>query len=152
MKPKCYHCKKEVSNKDDLCPHCGTNLKSRRKALGIGCGLFVFIIVAMASLAFLSDDDTTPELTAEQKRTQKIEKCFSAWDGSQINLTNRIKSSLNDEDSYKHIETTYIDKDSVLYVQTIFSAKNGFGGTIKQTVIVETNLNCEITDVVQWIQ
>ncbi|MCR4903218.1 MAG: hypothetical protein K6A23_10180 [Butyrivibrio sp.] len=85
-----------------------------------------------------------------------IRNQFSAWDGSHIELTKLIKENLNDEDSYKHIETTYRDiktqadvdevnealssagkTDTVqvgdLFIVTKFSAKNGFNATIKST-------------------
>ena len=87
-------------------------------------------------------------------RNQWISSQFSAWDGSHSGLTKMIKKSLNDEKSYKHIETTYRnlkDQESIdeineilkskglsttieigdLLVMTQFTAKNGFNATIK---------------------
>lgn len=81
---------------------------------------------------------------------------FSAWDGSHTVLKGLIKDNLNDEKSFKHIETTYVDistkdkKDQVnnllkkagysqrvdiddLFIMTTFSAKNAFNATIKNT-------------------
>lgn len=81
---------------------------------------------------------------------------FSAWDGSHRQLEDLIIKNLNDEKSYKHIETTYRDiateedRDEVnnilanagysdrvevgdLLIQTQFSAKNAFNATIKST-------------------
>lgn len=85
-----------------------------------------------------------------------IKDQFSAWDGSHFELTKLIKQNLNDEKSYEHIETTYRniatedDMNEVnkvlsdsgysqrveigdLFIMTKFSAKNGFGGVIKNT-------------------
>ncbi|MCK9502434.1 MAG: hypothetical protein M0Q52_11460 [Lascolabacillus sp.] len=81
---------------------------------------------------------------------------FSAWDGSHRKLKELILKNLNDEKSYDHIETTYIDVNSEerinnvnkilsdagysqrvemddLFISTQFSAKNAFGGTVKNT-------------------
>lgn len=83
---------------------------------------------------------------------------FSPWDGSHDGLKKMIKANLNDEGSFKHIETTYIDvsdedaKERVnsmlkkagyskrvevgdLLITTKFSAKNAFGGRVKNTAI-----------------
>lgn len=85
-----------------------------------------------------------------------IKDQFNPWDGSHFELTKLIKQNLNDEKSYEHIETTYRniatedDMNEVnkvlsdsgysqrveigdLFIMTKFSAKNGFGGVIKNT-------------------
>ena len=90
------------------------------------------------------------------ERNEWIKSQFSAWDGSHTVLKDLIKDNLNDEKSFKHIETTYIDiateekMDYVngiledagysqrvevgdLFVMTDFSAKNAFNATIKNT-------------------
>lgn len=95
---------------------------------------------------------TTP--TAE--RQSWINNQFSAWNGSHKKLEGLIKKNLNDEKSYKHIDTTYIDifnadlQNQVndilkqakvsyraeigdLLVMTEFSAKNSFNATVKNT-------------------
>lgn len=89
-------------------------------------------------------------------RNEWINSQFSAWDGSHTVLKELIKDNLNDEKSFDHIETTYIDieteakKNEVnnilkqagysqrvdigdLFVMTKFSAKNAFNATIKNT-------------------
>lgn len=105
--------------------------------------------------------DRTYEVTSmssdfNSERNEWINSQFSLWDGSHTVLTELIKDNLNDEKSYKHIETTYIDistkemKDYVngilkdagysqrvdvgdLFIMTNFSAKNAFNGTVKNT-------------------
>ena len=88
-------------------------------------------------------------------REDWFEKQFSSWDGSNNELNNLIKKNLNDENSFKHIQTKFIDinsdemlnrvKSSMrqlgyntdniekwdILVQTEFSAKNAFNATIK---------------------
>ncbi len=89
---------------------------------------------------------------------QWINDQFSVWDGSHKVLKELIIKSLNDEKSYKHIETKYrtikTQEDKVeinkileeagystrveikdLYITQEFSAKNAFNATIKNTGI-----------------
>lgn len=90
------------------------------------------------------------------ERNEWITSQFSAWDGSHTVLKNLIKDNMNDEKSFKHIKTTYIDaateekKNQVndilkqsgysqrvdvgdLFVMTEFSGKNAFNATVKNT-------------------
>ncbi len=87
-----------------------------------------------------------------------IESQFSAFDGSNITMNRLIKNNMNDESSFKHIETSYVEiysedvRDRInsmianigysvnlnagdLYITTTFSGKNAFGGTVKNTAI-----------------
>lgn len=97
-----------------------------------------------------------PTSNYNSKHNQWITSQFSAWDGSHPALEELIIDNLNDEKSYEHIKTSYIDivdeskqeevnqilenagfsqrveiEDLLILVE--FSAKNGFGGTIKST-------------------
>ena len=114
------------------------------------------------SPAMLSDDVTeetvaaeeTPSYYDDQERTNWINNQFSSWTGAHKELEDLIKDSLNDEKSYKHIETSYTDiidetvcgqindflsnagysqrvKTGDLFIMTEFSAKNMFNATIK---------------------
>ncbi len=81
---------------------------------------------------------------------------FSIWDGSHKVLKDLIKDNLNDEKSFEHIETSYVEiindyyKDEIngilksaninqsvqigdLWITTEFSAKNSFNATVKNT-------------------
>lgn len=87
-------------------------------------------------------------------RSDWVESQFSLWDGSHKVLEDLIKDNLNDERSYKHEETTYLDitseslkkqandmlkecgvKEQVelgdLLIITEFSAKNAFDARVK---------------------
>ncbi len=62
---------------------------------------------------------------------------FSVWDGSYRPLEKLIKSSMNDDSSYKHVSTTYslvLNKDPHAIVKTTFRGTNTYGGVVKQTV------------------
>lgn len=89
-------------------------------------------------------------------RSEWISGQFSIWDGSHKVLTDIVKRNLNDEKSFDHISTDYIDvsdgdmMDLVngiletagysqrvavgdLFIMMEFSAKNAFNATIKNT-------------------
>ncbi len=89
-------------------------------------------------------------------RNQWIKGQFSQWDGSHTDLKKLVIKNLNDEKSFKHINTTYIDikddetKEEInkildnagyknrveigdLWITMEFSAKNAFNATIKNT-------------------
>lgn len=82
-------------------------------------------------------------------RKEMIEKQFSSWDGAHIKLSRLIKDSMNDPDSYEHVETKYWDMKDHLIVITTFRGKNAFGGVVKNTVKAKASLdgeNIEITE------
>lgn len=83
---------------------------------------------------------------------------ISSWDFSNRDLNALIKKNLNDEKSFKHIETTYVEivnekmRDMTnemikssnstarveigdIWFTTKFSAKNAFNGTVKNTAV-----------------
>lgn len=114
---------------------------------------------APALVTAIIDFDGTIEITSSSSdynsaRNQWIRNQFSVWNGANLQLEQLIISSLNDEKSYKHISTSYRDivdetvRDEVnqilesagyqarvevddLFIQTNFSAKNGYGATVK---------------------
>ena len=92
----------------------------------------------------------------ERKHKDWVSGQFSFWDGSHSDFNKLIKKNLNDEKSFKHIETNYIEistqemKDYInsviksagykytvnigdLFLITEFSCKNYFNATIKAT-------------------
>lgn len=86
---------------------------------------------------------------AAEKRRKNIEAQFSAYDGSHRNLEKAIKSSMNDEDSYNHIETTLVDRGDHLIISTTFSGKNSFNATVKNIVRAKVTLNGDILEIIQ---
>ena len=117
-----------------------------------------FVFVCLLILAAGSTDNggeksgssvpkTVPK-TQEEIRKEKIEKHFSAWDGSHRGLTKLIKKSMNDPDSYKHVETVYWDKGDHLVVKTTFRGKNAFGGVVKNWIMAKVDLNGNVIEVI----
>lgn len=83
-----------------------------------------------------------------EERTKKVEKGFSAWDGSHVQLTRLIKKNMNDPDSYDHAETTYIDKTDYLIVKTTYRGKNAFGGIVLGSITAKVSLEGSVLEII----
>lgn len=102
----------------------------------------------------------------KDERYEWMSSLFSVWDGSCDQLNDLIVDNLNDEKSFEHIETTYVDiydadtRDTYadvlsqagidfdievgdIWIQTEFSAKNSFGGTVKNTAFAIASWSVE---------
>jgi hypothetical protein len=104
---------------------------------------FVFLIIIGAINA--PRVEHVPLTKAELHQKNVISQ-FSGWDGSNYAMTKRIKSILNDPDSYEHIETRYKDKGTYLAVYSTISAKNAFGGRIKNTFMGIVDMDENVTE------
>lgn len=81
-------------------------------------------------------------------RQRTIEQQFSQWDGSHRGLERIIKKSMNDPDSYKHDETSYVDMGDYIVVKTSFRGKNAFGGVVRNWVRARFSLTGEFLEVI----
>ena len=60
-----------------------------------------------------------------------VNEQFSAYDGSSYWLIKYVKQSMNDPDSFQHIETRYTDNgDKTLTVTMKYRGNNAFGGKV----------------------
>lgn len=71
----------------------------------------------------------------------EVEKWMSGWNGSIRDFVTKVKSDLKDPESFKHIETSYNNKNSRVIVRMKFSAKNAIGGNLSN--IAEGILNIQ---------
>lgn len=146
----CKECGKEVSRKAETCPHCGVRFKKQPTQYGCGTIILLGVVVVILIGFFSSNKTSTPSTpkTPEQVRKERIEKNFSAWDGSHTGLTQIIKKSMNDPNSYDHEETVYWDKGDYLLVKTTFRGKNAFGGVVKNSVMAKVDLNGNVIEII----
>jgi len=90
-----------------------------------------------------------PKIKTEQElRKERIERGFSPWDGSHRQLEKIVKKAMNDPDSYKHDQTTYIDKGDYLIVNTTFRGKNKFGGVVRNRVSAKATLDGDVIEII----
>jgi hypothetical protein len=83
-----------------------------------------------------------------KNRKEIVEKQFSGWDGSHRGLTKFIKESMNDPDSYEHMETRFRDDKSSIFVITKFRGKNAFGGKIINTVSARVDFEGNVIEII----
>ena len=88
-------------------------------------------------------------LSPAERRTKEVEKAFSPWDGSHLELTRAIKKVMNNPDSYKHVETRYTDLGDTLMVRTTFRGTNKFGAVVTNTVAATVSLDGRVIDMAQ---
>ena len=59
-----------------------------------------------------------------------------------------IKKSMNDPDSYEHVETRFRDDGNSIFVITEFRGKNAFGGKVKNTVSARVDFEGNVIEVI----
>lgn len=105
---------------------------------------FVFIAIGSSE-----DEQKNEDGTPKTERQIQVEKQFSAWDGSHIELTKLIKKAMNDPDSYKHIETVFWDMKDPVVVLSTYSGKNAFGGRVKNWVKAKADNDGKIVEIIE---
>lgn len=121
------------------------------KKLTIKHILSVLTVCFFIFIAFGSDDEeskTNADGTTKTERQIEVEKQFSAWDGSHSGLTALIKKSMNDPDSYEHIETRFNDEGDYILVITKFRGANAFGGKVINTVSAKVDFSGNVIEVI----
>ncbi|QWU35638.1 hypothetical protein [Serratia ureilytica] len=94
-----------------------------------------------------------PKSMEEYTNLDAFQENFSGWDGSYRPLEKLIKKSMNDDSSYKHVETMshlVLGKDPHAVVKTRFKGTNAYGGIVTQAVSARVNLNTG--DVIEIIE
>ena len=133
------------------------NVKNKSRHVVSLLGVLLFLIFAVGSVDDSGSSSSSSSKSSSSKsnssrpktRTEIIEQQFSAWDGSHRSLTKLIKESMNDPDSYDHVETVYWDKGDHLIVRTTFRGKNAFGGVVKNWVKAKVDLNGNVIEVIE---
>jgi len=157
----CSECNKEISRSAPVCPHCGfvrfkqqntynifneTEKKKKDNKLALILGIALVVIVGITYISSSSHSEPQPR-TKEEIRYDQIKTGFSAWDGSHIELTKLIKRTMNNPNSYEHVETTYSDNGDHLIVSTTFRGTNAFGGVVTNRIAAKVSLNGTIIQV-----
>lgn len=111
-----------------------------------------------ADISFVSNKSTDQVLFAGfgrsaatdylSERQRRVEKQFSAYDGSHRNLKIAVKETMNDPDSFEHVRTEYNDRGDHLVVKMTFRGANAFGGKVINNITVMTSLDGDILEVI----
>ncbi|HHA1475651.1 TPA: hypothetical protein ACOEEV_002047 [Enterobacter roggenkampii] len=88
--------------------------------------------------------EKAPDELAKTINIDPFTSNFSGWDGAYRPLEKLIKDNMNDDGSYKHVETfiSQLDftKDPHAIIKTTFKGKNAYGGIVKEAVTARVNL------------
>jgi hypothetical protein len=88
------------------------------------------------------------EKQKEKDRLSKAESFFSPWNGSNSELEESIKATLNDPNSYDHVETRHWNMGAKIRVKSTFRAKNAYNATI--TSKVWADLDAKSGKIIKW--
>ncbi|CAD7812544.1 hypothetical protein CHRY9390_02528 [Chryseobacterium aquaeductus] len=92
-------------------------------------------------ISILNKELEQKNLTKVQRKEIEIEikgikelafakKNISAWDGSNPKLERAVKKSMNDPDSYEHVQTTFSYKKDKVIATMIYRGNNAFGAKV----------------------
>jgi len=90
-----------------------------------------------------NDFESDPNSLNDKINLDTFKGNFSGWDGSYRPLEKLIKASMNDDSSYKHVETVYhliLNKDPHAIVRTTFRGTNAYGGIVKESISARVNV------------
>lgn len=145
----------------DICKDCGT-VKNENKCkgcsaklnvstnndiglyIGIGIGVLAVMLILLFAPRVPANQtplQTTSQETSEELRMRKINEQFSGWDGSHYALTDYIKKSMNDPDSYEHVQTLHWDMKDYLIVSITYRGSNIYGAIVTNTVKAKISLD-----------
>jgi DNA-directed RNA polymerase subunit RPC12/RpoP len=130
-----------VLAKADISPNEVVSRKSKSK-LGMLALIFLALVVIFPFIVPDSnpvgaDTDTTAAKTTIDPNAP--ENFFSGWNGSNKELVDLVKSTMNDPDSFEHVETRFSDKGNSLSILMTYRGKNGFNATITNSVSADLN-------------
>ena len=120
---------------------------SNKWKIGIGVVLLIIFFRIITPKDPIKEVKATSIKSKSELRQEKIKSGFSSYDGSHYELTKYIKDQMNDDDSYEHIETTYIDKGDFILLQTRFKGKNAFGGIVKNNIQAKADTNGNLIEI-----
>ncbi len=87
--------------------------------------------------------------TAEELRRERVEREFSAWDGSHRGLVRYVKNAMHDDDSFEHVETRYSDNGDHIVVLMHYRGANVFGGIVKNWVKAEVDFDGNVLQILE---
>lgn len=94
------------------------------------------LILVVGILSAMYGQVTKP---VEQVRAEQVQELFFA-DGRNYQVIQAVKKSMNDPDSFEHIETQHVDQGSGdVAITMMFRGKNAFGGKVVNKAVAMVN-------------
>lgn len=127
MQIECPECSKMISDKADMCPHCGYSLKKARddKATGLGC--MVFLVLAVALYFYIGSGNSTSDTPQKEREPDNI----AAFVMSQTFVEKHLVSPSTAKFPYSS-GAKIVKLDSVTWrVTSYVDSQNKLGGMIR---------------------
>lgn len=111
-------------------------------------------LLVLAVFVVLTLNSCGEKKTKEELRTEKITDLLynNGQKTVRVNLKYMLEDKLNDPNSLKLLETTYVDKGSTIVITQNFTAKNTFGGMLKKDIVVTIDTLGNIVKVNRWFE
>ena len=94
----------------------------------------LILIVVVLSVIFGESNKSV-----EQIRDEQVQELFFA-DGQNYQVVQAVKKSMNDPDSFEHIETRHVDNGTGdVAITMMFRGKNAFGGKVINRAVAMVN-------------
>ena len=121
-----------------------------------GCVLMVALLISLMIFFYFTcegEPETEKPLTKEEIRRNYINRLIynNGMNSVNVKLIQLIERDLNDPNSMQNLKVSFIDRDSIILVSKSFTAKNAFGGRVREEVIVAIDTLGNITEVIKWI-
>ena len=127
MQIECPECSKMISDKADICPHCGYSLKKARddKATGLGC--MVFLVLAVALYFYIGSGNSTSDTQRKEREPNDI----TAFVMSQTFVKKNLVSPSSAKFPYSD-EANIVQIDKVTWrVASYVDSQNKFGAMLR---------------------
>lgn len=128
--------------------------KSNPKDVKKGCIILSVILTIIIAITVITcESEPEQKLTKQEVRDKKINELIygNGLKAVNIKLMQLVKKDLNDPDSMGNIEVSYIDNDSLIFITQKFTAKNAYGGTLRNEVVVTVDTLGNITNIIKWV-
>lgn len=128
--------------------------KSNPKDVKKGCLILSVVMVLITlTIVLTCENKSEKPLSKQELRDKKISNLIYGNGQKSINtkLIQLVKNDLNDPDSMENIEISYVDKDTVIFITQRFTAKNIYGGTLRNEVVVTVDTLGNITEIIKWL-
>ncbi len=133
-------------------PFNGRSLKMENSENKPGCKVWIglFVLLGLIGSLFSSVDDskTTEKKSVPLTNEQKVSELQSGYDGSIRSVVKFVKNSMNDPDSFEHVETRtgFYEKESFI-VSMKYRGKNPFGGVITKYIDLKVDYSGNVISV-----
>lgn len=167
---ECSDCHKQfeatperLNHKPQVLSKAPTPTESASKKPKSKAGLLLAIAVGLIFLFSIFAPDSNNDYTAEAQPATPTaaatpepvqdpnapERFLSSWDGSNRELVNLVKSSMNDPKSFEHVETRFRDNGDSLSLIMTFRGTNGFGAIVTNKISADLDKRTRLLTNVQ---